>query len=123
MDYIKNKPTIPAAQVPSDWNATTGAARILNKPTLFSGNYADLSGKPALAEVATSGSYSDLTDVPTIPTVTTEYVAEAPDSSVGNPGDVPGMVFADPLFVYVCYGTYDGVSNIWAKSPTVGDTW
>ena len=31
---ILNKPTIPAAQVPSDWDATTGVARILNKPTL-----------------------------------------------------------------------------------------
>jgi hypothetical protein len=33
-DYIKNKPTIPAAQVSSDWNASSGVARILNKPTL-----------------------------------------------------------------------------------------
>jgi len=32
--YIKNKPTIPAAQVNSDWNATTGVAQILNKPTI-----------------------------------------------------------------------------------------
>ena len=32
--YIKNKPTIPAAQVNSDWNATTGIAEILNKPTI-----------------------------------------------------------------------------------------
>ena len=32
--YIKNKPTIPAAQVNSDWNATSGVARILNKPTI-----------------------------------------------------------------------------------------
>lgn len=31
--YIKNKPTIPAAQVNSDWNATSGVAQILNKPT------------------------------------------------------------------------------------------
>ena len=31
---ILNKPTIPAAQVPSDWDATTGATRILNKPTI-----------------------------------------------------------------------------------------
>ena len=122
-DFIKNKPSIPAAQVPSDWDAVSGAARILNKPSLFSGDYADLNGAPVLAEVATSGSYNDLADTPDIPTVTTEYVAEAPNSSVGNPGDGPGMIFADPLFVYVCYGIYDGVSNIWAKSPTVGDTW
>lgn len=32
--YIKNKPTIPDAQVNSDWNATTGVAEILNKPTI-----------------------------------------------------------------------------------------
>jgi hypothetical protein len=29
-----NKPTIPAAQVNSDWNATSGVAEILNKPTI-----------------------------------------------------------------------------------------
>lgn len=52
---LTNKPTIPAAQVNSDWNATTGVARILNKPTL--------------ATVATSGAYSDLSGTPTIPTV------------------------------------------------------
>ena len=52
---LTNKPTIPAAQVNSDWNATSGLARILNKPTL--------------AKVATSGSYNDLSGKPTIPTV------------------------------------------------------
>ena len=31
---LSNKPTIPAAQVNSDWNATSGKAQILNKPTL-----------------------------------------------------------------------------------------
>lgn len=31
---LSNKPTIPAAQVNSDWNATTGSAQILNKPTI-----------------------------------------------------------------------------------------
>ena len=35
-DYnsLTNKPTIPAAQVNSDWNATSGVAVILNKPTV-----------------------------------------------------------------------------------------
>lgn len=33
-DFIKNKPTIPAAQVKSDWNSTTGLSEILNKPTI-----------------------------------------------------------------------------------------
>ena len=52
---LSNKPTIPAAQVNSDWNASSGVAQILNKPTL--------------ATVATSGSYNDLSNKPTIPTV------------------------------------------------------
>lgn len=34
VDYIKNKPIIPAAQVNSDWNASSGVAQILNKPTI-----------------------------------------------------------------------------------------
>lgn len=50
-DYIKNKPTIPAAQVNSDWNASSGVAQILNKPNL--------------ATVATTGSYNDLSNTPT----------------------------------------------------------
>ena len=35
-DYtdLDNKPTIPAAQVNSDWNAVAGVAQILNKPTI-----------------------------------------------------------------------------------------
>ena len=96
---LLNKPTIPAAQVNSDWNANSGVAQILNKPSLAtvatSGSYNDLTNKPtipaaqvqsnwtqtntssvdyiknkpSLATVATSGAYSDLTGKPTIPTV------------------------------------------------------
>ena len=49
---LLNKPTIPAAQVNSDWDAASGVAQILNKPSL--------------ATVATSGSYNDLSNKPTI---------------------------------------------------------
>lgn len=31
---LSNKPTIPAEQVNADWNATSGKAQILNKPTI-----------------------------------------------------------------------------------------
>lgn len=45
-------PSIPAAQVNSDWNSVSGVSQILNKPTLSavatSGNYSDLSGTPNL---------------------------------------------------------------------------
>lgn len=50
---LSNKPTIPAAQVNSDWNAVSGVAQILNKPNL--------------AAVATTGDYDDLTNKPTMP--------------------------------------------------------
>jgi hypothetical protein len=49
---LLNKPTIPAAQVQPDWNAVSGMGQILNKPTLFSGAYADLTGKPTLGDSA-----------------------------------------------------------------------
>lgn len=72
---LANKPVIPASQVNSDWNATSGAAQILNKPALFNGTWASLTGKPSFATVSTSGSYADLINKPTIPTSTSQ-VAE-----------------------------------------------
>lgn len=35
---LSNKPTIPAAQVNADWNAVSGVAQILNKPSIPEGN-------------------------------------------------------------------------------------
>lgn len=70
---LTNTPSIPAAQVNTDWNVTSGLPQLLNKPSLStvatSGAYSDLSGKPSLATVATTGAYSDLTGKPTVPTV------------------------------------------------------
>lgn len=54
-DYIKNKPSIPAAQVQSDWDQSDSQAVDFIK------------NKPNLATVATSGSYNDLSDKPSIP--------------------------------------------------------
>lgn len=70
-DDLTNKPTIPAAQVNSDWNASSGVAQILNKPSL--------------ATVATSGSYTDLSNTPTIPTVGDATISFSINgSNVGN---------------------------------------
>ena len=69
---LTGTPTIPAAQVNSDWNANSGVAQILNKPTLATvattGAYSDLSGTPSLATVATTGAYSDLSGTPDLTT-------------------------------------------------------
>ena len=64
---LSNKPTIPAAQVNSDWNALSGVAQILNKPNL--------------AAVATSGSYTDLSNTPSIPTKTSDLQNDGSDGT------------------------------------------
>jgi hypothetical protein len=66
---LTNKPSIPPAQVQSDWNQINNISLdyIKNKPTLFDGAWSSLTGKPAFATVATSGSYNDLTNKPSIP--------------------------------------------------------
>ena len=121
-DYsdLVNKPTIPAAQVNSDWNASSGVAEILNKPNLSTvattGDYNDLSNKPSipaaqvnadwnsssgvseilnkptLAAVATSGDYSDLSNTPSIPTATSDLTN---DSGYITLSDVPAQVQSD----------------------------
>lgn len=52
---LTGAPSIPAAQVNSDWTAVSGVSQVLNKPNL--------------ATVATTGSYADLTNKPVIPSV------------------------------------------------------
>ncbi|WP_131813764.1 beta strand repeat-containing protein [Mycolicibacter kumamotonensis] len=98
------------ANVQADWDATTGDAAILNKPTLGSaashnvgefatatqGALADSAVQPAdLADVATSGAYGDLSGTPTLGTAaatnSTAYATAAQgalaDSAV-QPGDL-----------------------------------
>ena len=61
---LTNKPTIPAAQIQSDWTQASDTALdyIKNKPTLFSGSYNDLTNKPTLFD----GAYASLTGKPTL---------------------------------------------------------
>ena len=65
-------PTIPSAQVNADWNATSGVAQISNKPTL--------------ATVATSGQYGDLNGLPTIPAaqVNSDWTSSSGASQILN---------------------------------------
>ena len=78
---LSNTPTIPAAQVNSDWNASSGVAQINNKPSTMTpsahaATHASGGSDPVtvtagqvsgLATVAASGSYNDLSGTPTIP--------------------------------------------------------
>ena len=94
-DYndLTNKPTIPEAQVQSDWNAVSGMGVILNKPTIpeaqVQSDWNAVSGmgvilnKPTLATVATSGSYTDLSKKPVIPVVDQTYNALSNNAQSG----------------------------------------
>jgi len=63
---LTGKPTIPAAQVQADWNASTAPAAILNKPALFSGAYSALTGIPTtFAPAAHTQAFSTITATPT----------------------------------------------------------
>ena len=78
---LSNKPTIPAAQVNSDWNAESGVAMILNKPTI-----------PA-AQVQSDWDQADNTKVdyiknkPTIPTIETATIQNVPIATFTDGAD------------------------------------
>ena len=80
--------------VNADWNAESGDAQILNKPTL--------------ATVATSGSYSDLTNKPTIPTVDVnkKYV----DDKLATKADLADCTVFD-IFMKVANGDTPSISQ------------
>ncbi len=71
-------PSNAEQNVQSDWNATSGDALILNKPTLFDGAYSSLSGLPTLFD----GAYGSLTGAPDL----SDYIEAdaAGDVSIGT---------------------------------------
>jgi len=111
---LQTFPTIPAAQVNSDWNAVSGVAQILNKPTIPAAQVnsdwnavsgvAQILNKPTLAAVATSGDYNDLINQPTIPTNLDDL------ADVNAPTPSNGQVL-----------TYNSTSGDWeASTPSTG---
>jgi len=77
-----------------NWNANTGGASILNKPTLFSGAYAELSGLPTLTSgtvtsvaaltIGTTG--TDITSSVANETTTPTITLNIPTASITNRG-------------------------------------
>lgn len=140
---LNNKPGIPAPQVNSDWNASSGIARILNKPNLApvatSGSYNDLTDKPSapeipdqvnadwnatsgvaqilnkpnLATVATSGQYNDLEGKPAIPPAVTLPGVNVVDSF---PDSVSGVQDGT---VYIVPGSGSGGSGVTPSKPYI----
>lgn len=71
-DDLINKPTIPAAQVNADWNASSGVAQILNKPTI-----------PDVSHMVTDNTTQDITGLKTIKN-STGLKIQSTNSTVGK---------------------------------------
>ena len=86
-DDLVNKPTIPAAQVNSDWNSNSGVSQILNKPSL--------------AAVATTGDYGDLLNKPSIPAAQVQSNwSESDSSAVSYIQNKPNNLVQDASYVH-----------------------
>jgi hypothetical protein len=133
-DYnsLINTPSIPAAQVNSDWNAVSGVSQILNKPSLAtvatSGDYnslintpsipaaqvnsdwsansgiAQVLNKPSLSAVATSGDYNSLINTPVIP-------AAQVNSDWSSASGVSKILNKPSLAAVATSGSYTDLSN------------
>ncbi|MFK3738959.1 hypothetical protein [Massilia sp. TN1-12] len=104
---------LPTTQINADWNATSGAAQILNKPALktvaITGQAADLTG---LAPVATSGSYSDLSNKPVLFSGSYADLSGKPTLFSGAYADLTGK----PAFAAVATtGSYNDLTD----KPTI----
>ena len=76
----------------------------------FSGNYNDLSNKPALATVATSGSYNDLTDKPTFGDSGFDGSYTSLTNKPTIPADVSDLTDTTNLLDHFS-GNYDDLTN------------
>lgn len=113
-----------SAQVNADWNAVSGAAQILNKPTLstvaLTGDYVDLSNRPTLAIVATSGAYADLSGKPSLSTVATtgaysDLSGKPSLATVATSGAYADLTGSPSLATVATSGSYTDLSN----KPTI----
>ncbi|MBQ1570461.1 MAG: hypothetical protein IIZ78_04995, partial [Clostridiales bacterium] len=115
---LTDKPTIPAAQVQSDWNQTDSSEvdYIKNKPVIPAAQQSDwdqtdssaidfIKNKPTLATVATSGDYDDLTNKPIIPAAQQSDWAQTDSSAIDFIKNKP------TLATVATSGDYDDLTN------------
>lgn len=113
---LTNKPTIPAAQVNSDWSASSGVAQILNKPTLgtmAAETASDYTKTAGLSSVALSGSYADLSNTPSIPTKTSDLTNDS--GFLTQHQDISGKANTADLATVATSGSYADLTN----KPTI----
>lgn len=133
------------SQIQADWTQanTSSADYIKNKPMLFSGAYADLTGKPtipaaqvnadwsassgitqilnkpALATVATSGSYNDLSNKPAIPTVTAFNFSQPSARSLSVNTSYQASDTSKAAVIYPSYACQNATTVLAASGCTI----
>ena len=101
--YTESDPTVPS------W------AKQPSKPSY---NYSEITGKPNLSAVATSGSYNDLSNKPNIPTVPTNVSAFTNDAGyLTEHQDISGKANSEDLATVAFSGDYGDLEN----TPTIPD--
>ena len=102
---LQNKPTIPAAQVNSDWNANSGVAEILNKPTI-----------PTITTEHTGTASSSAVRKQTITINSTAYDI---DGSVYMEGTANSSSFVFTNSTYILStSAIDVYTDTWGDNPT-----
>ena len=127
-DYnsLTNQPTIPAAQVNSDWNATGGVAEILNKPVVPPTPSVTIAASPAgngsLTYNSVSGEFTfTQADLSSYLTVETDPVFAASDAAAVTAAKISNW---DTAYSWGDHGTqsYITLTNISATTAAASGT-
>lgn len=103
---LSNKPTIPAAQVNSDWNATSGVAQILNKPSIPTDTSDLTNGAGFITDITSSDVTTALGYTP--------YNSSNPSGYITSAALTPYALSAN-LATVATSGSYSDLSN----KPTI----
>lgn len=116
---LDNKPTIPAAQVNSDWNANSGVAQILNKPTIPTVNDATLTiTQNGTSKGTFTANDADDTTIEVSDTTYSNFTG-TDGVSAGTSGLVPAPATTDAGKFLKADGTWDTAGG---SGPTVVQT-
>ena len=99
VSFILNKPTIPDAQVNSDWNATSGVAQILNKPSIVT----DITSVDNTVQISSNNGVHDLSVAASLSTSVDKVFAYVTND------DSVTIHKGDPVFLYRATGNRPSV--------------
>ncbi|HKR45849.1 MAG TPA: hypothetical protein VJU59_40340, partial [Paraburkholderia sp.] len=115
---LTGQPTIPAAQVNTDWNAVSGVAQMLNKPTLTSGTVTSVTagtglsggtitntGTISMPNVGTAGTYSSVTTDAQgrVTAGTSRSINDTPGRALVSSTSATGFQVSSTRTAHVCY--------------------